>query len=301
MTGGAVDAVGIAGACDFLASFITWDIPPRSEPDPRPYARHIYPYGNVAHMPLDAILDVTDEASGATERIVLATGHRTEWCFNDPPIFCMRPLYPPAPPINTEYRYAFSPTAERNMEGHPFYPAIPARRLARPYEGRYRWGSLRVRHLPNTRSLATPAEIIAAGEANAPLVGRTELRDPHRPERYVLEYPVRVLDYWPGPEPGKRSFQVNAGPLLLPDFDRTDALLMDRLEMAYIVFNHRTPDSAEFILRRYLPIKDRSGETVSWVLNYDDVRNYPVRTTLLAAEPGPFSSDAGWDWRPGAA
>ena len=286
--------MSLTGACDFLASFITWDVPPRAEPDPRPYARHDYPHGNIARMPLDALLDATNDATGATERIVLATPHRTEWCFNDPPIFAIRPLYPPAPSINTEYRFAFSPTAERNMEGHPFYPAIPARRTARSYEGRYRSASLHVRRLPNTRALETAADIVAAVEAKAPLVGRTALRDPQRPERYVLEYPVRVVDCWPG----NQSFQPNSGPLLLPDFSRTDEQLIDRLEMAYIVYNHRLPDSAEFILRQYLPIKDRAGETVCWVLNYTDVRNYPVRTTLLAGEPGPFSPSDGWQWQP---
>lgn len=287
--------MSVRGACDFLASFINWDAPPRAEPDPRPYARHDFPHGIIVRMPLDALLDVTDEATGATERIVLATPHRTEWCFNDPPIFAMRPLYPPAGPINTEYRFAFSPTAERNMEGHPFYPAIPERRTARSYESRFRAASLHIKRLPNTRVLETAADIVAAVQAVAPLVGRTEVRDPQRNERYVLEYPVRVVDYWPGDS----SFQPNSGPILLPDFNRTDEQVIDRLELAYIVQNQRTPDFAEFILRQYLPIEDETGKTVKWVLNYTDVRTYPVKTTLLAGVAGPFEPDDGWQWQPG--
>ena len=33
------------GACHFQASFMTWDLPPRK--DPRPYARHNIPHGNM--------------------------------------------------------------------------------------------------------------------------------------------------------------------------------------------------------------------------------------------------------------
>ena len=295
MSGRVAGAAGAAGACDFPASFITWDAPPRSEPDPRPYARHVFPHGIVVRMFLDAVLDVTHEVTGESERIVLCVPHRTEFCFNDPPIFAMRPLYPPAI-HNTEYRFAFSPTAERNMEGHPIYPAIPQRRLQRSYESRYRSASLRLKRLPNTRVLSGAKEIIQAVEEKRVLVGRTELRDDARRQRYVVEYPVRVVDYWAG----DGSYQVNAGPLILPDPERGDDNVMDRLELAFIVYNHRTTDSAEFIYRRYIPVNDESGRTVSWVLNYADVRNYPVRTTLMAGESGPFSDDDGWDWLPAA-
>jgi hypothetical protein len=285
--------VNPAGACDFPASFITWDAPPRSEPDPRPYARHVFPHGIVVRMPLDAVLDVTDEATGSTERIVLCVPHRTEWCFNDPPIFAMRPLYPPQI-VNTEYRWIFSPSAERNMEGHPIYPAIPERRVHRGYRERYRSASLKLKRLPNTRVLSGAREIIQAVEDKAILVGRTELRDAARDERYVIEYPVRVVDYWAG----DGSYQVNAGPLVLPDPDRDDPHVMDRLEMAFIVYNQRTTDTAELIFRRYIPVNDEHGRTVSWVLNYADVRTYPARTTLMAGESGPFPVEEGWEWRP---
>ena len=287
--------MSLTGACDFLSSFITWDSPPRAEPDPRPYARHNIPHGIVVRMALDAILDVTNEATGATERIGLCTPHRTEWCFNDPPIFAIRPLYPPDS-VNTEYRYAFSGTAERNMEGHPVYPAIPERRTARTYASRrYRAASLDIKRLPHTRALETGADIVAATEAKAPLVGRTEIRDPQRHERYVLEYPVRVVDYWPG----DHSWQVNAGPFLLPDFNRADEQVIDRLELAYIVYNHCTPDYAEFILRQYMPINNETGKTVCWVLNYTDVRTYPVKTTLLAGADGTFLPDDHLPWQAG--
>ena len=53
-------------ARNFQSSFMTWDLPPRK--DPRPYARHIIPLGNKAHIQLEALIDVIDEATGKSEQ-----------------------------------------------------------------------------------------------------------------------------------------------------------------------------------------------------------------------------------------
>jgi hypothetical protein len=49
---------GDANACQFAASFMTWDVPFR--PDPRPSARHNIPHGNLARIDLEALIDVID-------------------------------------------------------------------------------------------------------------------------------------------------------------------------------------------------------------------------------------------------
>lgn len=281
------------GACDFLASFVTWDAPPRIQPDPRPYARHDFPHGIVVQMPLDAVLYVTDSTTGKTEPIVLATTHRNEWVFSEGPIFAIRPLHR-GMDTSGEYRFAFSSTAERNLEGHILYDTIPPRRLARPYEGRYRSVTLEIKRRPNSRVLETRAEVIAALEARMPLVGRTEIRDPKRNEQYVLEYPIRVVNFWPD----DHTYQANCGPVLLPDFDNPDGDVMNRLELAYLVYNHRTTDRAEFIIRRYMPVHDEAGRTVSWALHYTDVRTFPVHTTILAGEAGTFAEGDQIRWLP---
>ena len=82
------------------------------------------------------------------------------------------------------------------------------------------------------------------------------------------------------PEAG--SFQVDTGPLLVPDFNSEEEKALDRLRMAHVVYNRL--DKAEFILRRPTPIKDESGAEVAKVLHYSEVVEHPAETVLLAAE-----------------
>ncbi len=70
------------GVCNFQASFMTWDKPPNPN-DPRPYARHNTALGNSARIQLEALLDVTDNAIGETERFFLIAPCRAE-CREDP-------------------------------------------------------------------------------------------------------------------------------------------------------------------------------------------------------------------------
>lgn len=72
-------------ACDFQASFMTWDFPYRE--DPRPNARHNIPHGNMARILVDALVDVIDRETGKTERFVLIAACRTEWVYAEDRLF----------------------------------------------------------------------------------------------------------------------------------------------------------------------------------------------------------------------
>jgi len=60
----------------------------------------------------------------------------------------------------------------------------------------------------------------------------------------VLEYPVKTMNVLREPS----RFQVDTGPLILPDFTSTAEHRIERLEMAYVVYNGF--DRAEFIRRK---------------------------------------------------
>src|SRR5262245_28062869 len=93
-----------AEACNFQASFMTWDLPPRK--DPRPYARHNIPKGNKARIQLDALIDVINEDTGSRERFVLIAPCRTEWVYAEDKLFQMP---------SGEYRCVFSLKEERSL------------------------------------------------------------------------------------------------------------------------------------------------------------------------------------------
>lgn len=74
------------GVCNFQASFMTWD-KPHNPNVPRPYARHNTPLGNSARIQLEALLDVTDNATGETERFFLIAPCRAEWVYAEDQLF----------------------------------------------------------------------------------------------------------------------------------------------------------------------------------------------------------------------
>ena len=135
-----------------------------------------------------------------------------------------------------------------------------------------------VRTFRKTRLLRTPAEIVKATAGNAPLVGRTEIRDPQGGLRYVLQYPIRTMNF----QPKTNSFQVDTGPVLVPDFKTKASGAINRLEMAHIAYNRL--DRAEFILRRPTAVKDESGKELCRVLHYSESREHSAVNQILSGE-----------------
>jgi hypothetical protein len=256
------------GACDFGSSFMTWDFPP--QPDPRgSKSRHRIPLGNKARIEIEALIDVVKEATGASERFVLIAPCRTEWVYAEDNLFQL--------PSN-EYRFIFSLKEMRSMGRGLTARSEPARSQA--VSNDYRSLRIDVRTFPRSRLLRTPAEVNTAIEANLPLVGRTEIRDPQRMERYVIEYPIRTMNF----RPENASFQVDTGPLLVPDPKSQAPKTIERLEMAHLAYNHHRLDRAEFIIRRPTPITDAAGREVARVLHYSEVHALPAVTQLFAGE-----------------
>jgi len=251
------------GACNFQSSYMTWDFPPR--PDPRSHARHNCPLGNKARIQLDALIDVIDEASGRSERFVLIAPCRTEWVYAEERLFQVP---------SREYRNIYSLTSERSM-GHGI-TWQGERSHGHPVSDTFRSLTIDVKTFAQSRVQETPAEINAATTANLPLVGRTTIRDPERRERYVLEYPIKTMNF----RPENDSFQVDTGPLLVPDFDSPGDAPIDRLEMAHVAYNRL--DRAEFILRRPTSINDENGAELCRVLHYSEVREHPAQTLILS-------------------
>ena len=149
---------------------------------------------------------------------------------------------------------------------------------ARAVKDRYRSLKIDVTRHPRTTYLETPAEIVAATSANKQLVARTRIDDPDRPVRYVLEYPIRTMNF----QPKTNSFQVDTGPLLVADFSSEEQHAINRLAMAHVAYNRL--DRAEFILRRPTPIKDNDGKPLCHVLHYSEVREDRAVNEILTGE-----------------
>jgi hypothetical protein len=261
----------VAGACDFQRSFLAWDLPYR--PDPRPNARHDTPLGNKVRILLESLLDVVDEDTGTTERFVLVAACRTEWVYAEDRLFQVP---------SREFRVIYSLTHNRSVgqdtiAGATELPGQPG--LGWANSETFRSVSIEVKTYPRTRVLESVDAILEATQQGLPLNGRTELRDAAHRQSYVLEYPVKTLNY----QPEQGAFQVDTGPIVVPDETSTAPVQIDRLARAHIIYNHKHLDRAEFILFRPTPLLV-GGQEVTTVMGYSEVRTHPARTVLLAGD-----------------
>jgi hypothetical protein len=254
----------VAAACDFQASFMTWDRPRAANPPPGD--RGCDPLGNKARIQLDALLDVVHEDTGVSERFVLIAPCRSEWMYVPDRIFKLP---------SEEYRCIYSRAEERRIGRAITFQGEGGR--TRPLEGNFRSFAIDVRTFARSRALTTSAAICEATQRNVPLVGRTTIRDPQRPRRYVLEYPIRTMNI----RPEVPAFQVDTGPLLVPDFTSTQTNPIDRLELAHVAYNRL--DWAEFILRRPTAIT-ADGKELCKVLHFSEVRDYSADNQVLTSE-----------------
>ena len=259
------EADGRIRACNFQESYMTWDSPHRY--DPRPYGRHDTPHGNLARIQLEAFIDVIDPNANRPQRFVLIAACRTEWVYAASRLFQI--------PSN-EYRNIYSLTEERGMGRHITQSGGPSR--GRLIDTRFSSLKIDVATFARTRVLRTGGEVVKATAANLPLVARTEIREPDGDRRYILQYPVKTMNF----QPKSDSFQVDTGPLLVPDLASNAPKAIDRLEMAHVAYNQL--DRAEFIIRRPTPITDAEGREVCRVLHYSEVHEIPARTVILAGE-----------------
>ncbi|MBI3866381.1 MAG: hypothetical protein HY290_31260 [Planctomycetia bacterium] len=90
--------------------------------------------------------------------------------------------------------------------------------------------------------------IIAALSAATPVISQTEYETPHY--RVLLEYPVRVVNF----SERERFYQVDTGPVLLPDLDGEYKSLLEGCRLAYVA--HNSPGWAEFIVCARTPLAD---------------------------------------------
>ena len=75
--------------------------------------------------------------------------------------------------------------------------------------------------------------VVDATLENRPLVSRTELVDEASGVRAVLEYPVKTMNVLRSPV----RFQIDTGPIIVPDFASTADLAVARFDLAHVVYN----------------------------------------------------------------
>ena len=131
----------------------------------------------------------------------------------------------------------------------------------RGHEGSYAyWTDLTFDvRMARCRRLGSREEIIAATLESEPMIGRTTLDGEDNTWRAVLEYPIVYMNV----HPPTSGFQVDVGPVLLPDFGSQEEAPVSRRDLAYVMYNEL--DSAEFAVRTPTRVSESSeAETLHY-------------------------------------
>lgn len=125
--------------------------------------------------------------------------------------------------------------------------------------------------------LATVQEIAAAMTAGKPLVTQTELRDEKTGRTAVIECPVKTINW----HRDKGEWQVDTGPVLLPDLTVPPEHWSQKLRLAYVAFN--AFDWAEFIVEEPTAVL-QAGKEMAKVHHYMGQVQAKARNVVLSQE-----------------
>lgn len=188
-------------------------------------------YSNQARIQIEAICHLTDRAKGTTEAYYLVASCKGEDTYGAGVLF-----YDP----NYDFSAIFSATdyfilrvgvpygSRQNSAGHiaDFFEEVHI-----------------APHRLDGELLSTQEAIVAATLANRPLVGQSELADPAGRYHATITYPIKTMNV----NDRRNIFQIDTGPILLPDFGSQAALPVERFHWAYVAFSK--PDEAYFVLQ----------------------------------------------------
>jgi hypothetical protein len=115
--------------------------------------------------------------------------------------------------------------------------------------------------------------VVEATLANRAINGRTEIADPAGRTRATMEFPVKTMNV----NDLRWAYQVDTGPILLPDFASAKPRMVDRFDLAFAAFNR--PDEAWFVIKEPTAVAEGRPEKVS---HYARVVTLKAKNNLLA-------------------
>lgn len=141
------------------------------------------------------------------------------------------------------------------------------------------WGpaDLKLKFGSQVRLLDSFEAIQQATASGTPLVSRTEIADEQSGLRAIIEAPVKTINI----QPEKRQYQIDTGPVALPDLSRRYEPRVDCLRLAFVAFN--APHFADFVIEQPTPVMEEDRETAR-VYHYSNPISLAARNSLIAVE-----------------
>jgi hypothetical protein len=153
----------------------------------------------------------------------------------------------------------------------------PAYRTVKPTADLWGEPVLKLRWASKPVALDTWETIRDVTATATPIVARTELTDAQTGLKAIIECPVKTMNI----SIDKSLYQVDTGPVALPDLSRRFEPAIDCLRLAFVAFN--APDFADFVVEQPTPVVE-GDEVRCQVHHYSQPFSLPARNTLLALE-----------------
>lgn len=142
------------------------------------------------------------------------------------------------------------------------------------------WGADPIIRIPQPKSikeLDTFEKIREATLEGIPIVTQTEIRNQQTGLSAMIECPCKTMNI----NPSTKMYQVDTGPVVLPDLSQHYDEPMDALNLAFIAFN--APHFADFVIEAPVPIVE-NGQTVRTVLHYSEIKSFEAVNRIFAVE-----------------
>ena len=249
-------------ATDFQNSYMTWSTDPNLSDTRKPGHK---PWGNWARILFEARCELTDTSSGRTDEFFLIAACRTEWVYQERNMFQVP---------SREFRGIWS--RDRHMSTGYGIVSEGAGKSSGATEDAFTSLKFTVRSYPRMTVLETDKAVVRATEHELPIVAQTHIHSADGKLKAMIEYPVKTMNF----HPERSRFQVDTGPVLLPDFDSSAEHWIEWFDMAHVVYN--TFDHAEFIIRRPTPVIVEGAEVCA-VEHYSQIREHAAENVLLCA------------------
>ena len=221
--------------------------------------------GNIARIQLDAACTLVDEADGTETTYYLIAPCRSERMYLDRGLFSM-----------PNYEFCGIWSNEEHLIIRTHWASENDNREHGRNRERFAEVSLDIRAFEEAQALCSASQIVEATLRNLPLVARTELRDEGGELRATLEYPVKTMNVLREPP----RFQVDTGPLILPDITSVATAPIARFDVAHVAYN--AFDKTEFVLRRPVSIAP-DGDSSCSTTDHSVVRVVPARNNIFCA------------------
>jgi len=132
---------------------------------------------------------------------------------------------------------------------------------------------------PDARLLDSNAAVREAAGRWEPIVARTEIWHEETGLRAIIEFPVKTLNVCHE----RDLYQVDSGPVVLPDLTRRHEPPTEGFSLAFVAFNR--PDFADFVIEAPVPIGP-DGRGSCMVFHYSRRLSLPARNALHAIPVG---------------